>query len=96
MNKKPKFAEIMKRYYTDEKLGLEKPKTELPEDVPTNATGTAVSGTGDDSSTVPVPPKKKKKFIQMDGRMREAKKFVERIMTLRAKREEAKKQTQVS
>ena len=81
MNRKPKFAEIMKRYYTDEKLGLEKPKTELPEDVPTNATGTAVSGTGDDSSTVPVPPKKKKKFIQMDGRMREAKKFVERIMT---------------
>ena len=32
----------------------------------------------------------------MDGRMREAKKFVERIMTLRAKREEAKKQRQVS
>ena len=96
MNRKPKFAEIMKRYYTDEKLGLEKPKTELPEDVPTNATGTAVSGTGDDSSTVPVPPRKKKKFIQMDGRMREAKKFVERIMKLRAKREEAKKQRQVS
>ena len=40
MNKKPKFAEIMKRYYTDETLGLEKPKTELPEEVPTNATGT--------------------------------------------------------
>ena len=28
---------------------------------PTNATGTAVSGTGDDSSTVPIKPKKKKK-----------------------------------
>ena len=68
----------------------------MPDDVPTNATGTAVSGTGDDSSTVPVPPKKKKKFIQMDGRMREAKKFIERIMALRAKREETKKQTQVS
>lgn len=96
MNKKPKFAEIMKRYYTDETLGLEKPKTELPEEVPTNATGTAVSGTGDDSSTVPVPPRKKKKFIQMDGRMREAKKFVERIMKLRAKREDAKKQAELN
>ena len=63
MNKKPKFAEVMKRYYKDEKLGLQKPTTVLPEDVPTTATGTAVAGTGDDSSTVPVRPKKKKKFI---------------------------------
>ena len=45
---------------------------------------------------IQIPPKKKKKFIQMDGRMREAKKFIERIMALRAKREETKKQTQVS
>jgi|GEM_PF-5582544 hypothetical protein len=95
MNKKPKFAEVMKRYYKDEKLGLQKPTTVLPEDVPTTATGTAVAGTGDDSSTVPVRPKKKKKFIQMDGRVREAKKFVERIMSLRAKREELKKQVKV-
>ena len=28
---------------------------------PTNATGTAVSGTGDDNSTVVIKPKKKKK-----------------------------------
>ena len=47
-----------------------------------NATGTPVAGTGDDSSTVVV--KKKKKLY--DGRTKEARKFMERMLSLRAKR----------
>ena len=62
---------LKKIFDTDSYDFLEKPKTVLPEEVPTNATGTAVSGTGDDSSTVPVPPKKKKKFMEL----RKVKKF---------------------
>ena len=50
MNKKPKFAEVMKRYYKDEKLGLQKPTTVLPEDVPTTATGTATQPASTQSS----------------------------------------------
>jgi hypothetical protein len=39
-------------------------------DAPTNATGTAVAGTGDDSSVVVVRKKKKKKGLY-DGRTKE-------------------------
>jgi len=72
-----KFSDIMKNFYNDETLGIKN------EDAPANATGTPVAGTGDDSSTVVV--KKKKKLY--DGRTREARKFMERMLTLRAKRE---------
>ena len=72
-----KFSDIMKNFYNDETLGIKN------EDAPANATGTAVAGTGDDSSTVVV--KKKKKLY--DGRTREARKFMERMLSLRAKRE---------
>ena len=53
------------------------------EDAPTVHTGPAIAGTGDDSSTVVV--KKKKKLY--DGRTKEARKFMERMLSLRAKRE---------
>ena len=72
-----KFSDIMKNFYNDETLGIKN------EDAPANATGTPVAGTGDDSSTVVV--KKKKKLY--DGRTREARKFMERMLSLRAKRE---------
>ena len=72
-----KFSDIMQNFYNDETLGIKN------EDAPANATGTTVAGTGDDSSTVVV--KKKKKLY--DGRTREARKFMERMLSLRAKRE---------
>ena len=72
-----KLSDIMKNFYNDETLGIKN------EDAPANATGTPVAGTGDDSSTVVV--KKKKKLY--DGRTKEARKFMERMLSLRAKRE---------
>ena len=73
-----KFQDIMKNFYNDETLGIKN------EDAPANATGPAVAGTGDDSSVVVV---KKKKKNMYDGRTREAKAFMRRMETLRAKRE---------
>jgi len=73
-----KFQDIMKNFYNDETLGI---KTE---DAPANATGAAVAGTGDDNSVVVV---KKKKKNMYDGRTREARSFLKRMETLRAKRE---------
>lgn len=74
-----KFQDIMKNFYNDETLGIKN------EDAPVNATGTSVAGTGDDASTVVV--KKKKKVGMYDGRTKDAKAFVKRMETLRAKRE---------
>ena len=73
-----KFNDIMKNFYSDEKLGIKN------EDAPANATGVAVAGTGDDNSVVVV---KKKKKNMYDGRTREAKSFLKRMEALRAKRE---------
>lgn len=73
-----KFQDIMKNFYNDETLGIKN------EDAPVNATGAAVAGTGDDASTVVV---KKKKKTMYDGRTREARSFLKRMETLRAKRE---------
>lgn len=70
------FNDIMKNFYNDEKLGIKN------EDAPTNS----VAGGG-----VSLPPdavmKKKKKKQLYDGRTKEAKAFVKRMETLRAKRE---------
>ena len=68
----------MKNFYNDETLGIKN------EDAPANATGPAVAGTGDDNSVVVV---KKKKKNMYDGRTREARAFMKRMETLRAKRE---------
>ena len=73
-----KFQDIMKNFYNDETLGIKN------EDAPANATGPAVAGTGDDNSVVVV---KKKKKNMYDGRTREARAFMKRMETLRAKRE---------
>jgi len=73
-----KFQDIMKNFYNDETLGIKN------EDAPVNATGAAVAGTGDDASTVVVKKKKKKLY---DGRTKDAKSFIKRMETLRAKRE---------
>ena len=73
-----KFQDIMKNFYNDEALGIKS------EDAPANATGVAVAGTGDDNSVVVV---KKKKKNMYDGRTREARSFLKRMETLRAKRE---------
>jgi hypothetical protein len=72
-----KFQDIMKNFYNDETLGI---KTE---DAPAMNTG-AVAGAGDDASTVVV---KKKKKNMYDGRTKEARSFLKRMETLRAKRE---------
>lgn len=69
-----KFNDIMKRFYDDPSLGIQ------TEDAPTNNAG---------SGAVSMPPdaamKKKKKIY--DGRTKEAKAFVKRMETLRARRE---------
>ena len=70
-----KFDDIMKRFYNDPSLGIQ------TEDAPTNNAS---------SGAVSMPPdaamKKKKKKLY-DGRTKEAKAFVKRMETLRAKRE---------
>ena len=60
------------------------------EDAPTNATGAAVAGTGDDSSVVVVRKKKKKTFL--DARTKAYKEHQKRLEAARARREERKKQ----
>jgi len=74
------FKDIMQKFYDDEKLGIKK------EDAPVNATGVAVAGTGDDSSTVVVKKKKKNPY---DGRTREAKAFLKRMIERQSKLKEA-------
>ena len=61
----------------------------VEEDAPTNATGAAVAGTGDDSSVV-VMKKKKKTFL--DARTKAYKEHQKRLEAARARREERKKQ----
>ena len=61
---------------------------EIDEDAPTNATGVAVAGTGDDSSVVPISKKKKKSLI--DARSKSYRQHRERLEKARAKREERK------
>ena len=61
----------------------------VEEDAPTNATGAAVAGTGDDSSVV-VMKKKKKTFL--DARTKAYKEHKKRLEAARARREERKKQ----
>ena len=63
----------------------------VDEDAPTNATGTAVAGTGDDSSVVVV--KKKKKEIY-DGRTKEYRSHRSRLERAREKRESVRKTKQ--
>ena len=75
-----KFEDIMKRFYSDPKLGI------TNEEAPANVTGTSVAGTGDDSSTVVVKKKKKNPY---DGRTKEARNFFKRMTELKAKRESA-------
>ena len=62
----------------------------VDEDAPTNATGTAVAGTGDDSSVVVVRKKKKKKELY-DGRTKEYRSHRSRLERAREKRESLKK-----
>ena len=61
----------------------------VEEDAPTNATGAAVAGTGDDSSVVVVRKKKKKTFL--DARTKAYKEHQKRLEAARARREERKK-----
>ena len=60
----------------------------VDEDAPTNATGTAVAGTGDDSSVVVVKKKKKELY---DGRTKEYRSHRSRLERAREKREALKK-----
>ena len=62
----------------------------VKEDAPTNATGAAVAGTGDDSAVVVMKKKKKKTFL--DARTRAYKEHQKRLEAARARREERKKQ----
>ena len=79
-----KFDNIMKKFYDDPRLGIQS------EDAPTNASGSAVAGTGDDSSTVVV----KKKKNPYDGRTKEARSFFKRMAERKAKREAKSKLAQ--
>jgi len=80
-----KFDSIMQKFYNDPKLGIKS------EEAPANASGSAVAGTGDDSSTVVV----KKKKNPYDGRTREARTFFKRMAERKAKREQSKIAKQV-
>ena len=60
----------------------------VEEDAPTNATGAAVAGTGDDSSVV-VMKKKKKTFL--DARTKAYKEHQKRLEAARQRREERKR-----
>ena len=62
------------------------PAHNLGEDAPANATGAAVAGTGDDSSTVVVRPDARKKYM---------KKYLADYLKRRGKREEAKKKQEM-
>ena len=59
------------------------------EDAPTNATGAAVAGTGDDSSVVVMKKKKKKTFL--DARTKAYKAHQKRLEAARQRREERKR-----
>ena len=61
----------------------------VDEDAPTNATGAAVAGTGDDSSVVVMKKKKKKTFL--DARTKAYKAHQKRLEVARQRREERKK-----
>ena len=61
----------------------------VEEDAPTNATGVAVAGTGDDSSVVVMKKKKKKTFL--DARTKEYKEHQKRLEAARQRREERRK-----
>ena len=61
----------------------------VEEDAPTNATGVAVAGTGDDSSVVVMKKKKNKTFL--DARTKEYKEHQKRLEASRARREERRK-----
>ena len=61
----------------------------VDEDAPTNATGTAVAGTGDDSSVVVVRKRKKKKGLY-DGRTKEYHNHRSRLERSRERRETLK------
>ena len=58
----------------------------VEEDAPTNATGTAVAGTGDDSSVVPV--KKKKRFL--DARTKAYRTHAEKLAKMSERRSKLK------
>ena len=62
------------------------PAHNIGEDAPANATGTAVAGTGDDSSTVVVRPDARKKYM---------KKYLADYLARRKKREEARKKVEM-
>ena len=77
-----KFSEIMKKFYEDEMLGI---KTE---DAPANS----VAAGGVDMAPNAVSKKKQKenqKKNMYDGRTREARSFMKRMLELKAKREAA-------
>ena len=61
----------------------------VDEDAPTNATGAAVAGTGDDSSVVVMKKKKKKTFL--DARTKAYKAHQKRLEAARQRREERKR-----
>ena len=77
-----KFDDIMKRFYSDPKLGIQ------TEEVPTNNAS---------SGAVSLPPDvqidKKKKKNPYDGRTKEARQFFQRMAERKAKREEKSKLT---
>jgi len=75
-----KFSEIMKKFYEDEKLGIQS------EDAPANS----VAAGGVDMPADAVSKKKQKEIKKKnlyDGRRKEAKAFFKRIEALRAKRD---------
>ena len=77
-----KFSDIMKKFYEDEKLGIQS------EDAPANS----VAAGGVDMAPNAVSKKKQKenqKKNMYDGRTREAKSFIKRMAELKAKREAA-------
>ena len=60
------------------------------EDAPANATGVNVAGTGDDSSVVPIDPRKRKKKTLIDARTKSYKLHQQKLQKAREQREKRK------
>ena len=81
----PKWKDI--RTYMEVNPYTGQPKSE---DAPANATGVNVAGTGDDSSVVPIDPRKKKKKTLIDARSKSYKEHRAKLERARERREERK------
>lgn len=89
----PKIVEEKEKKIYDEVNPYTGERIKYDEDAPTNATGPAVAGTGDDSSVVVVRKRKKNDKMMLDARTKVYKLHAQRLADRRAKRLEQLKKS---